>query len=39
MPEDLGDKEIAEGVDRLSFIIPVPKIGNLKQCQNYSTIA
>ena len=38
MPGDLGDEEMADGWTQ-SFIIPLPKKGNLKQCQNYCTIS
>ena len=38
MPEDLEDEGMAEGVGP-SFVIPLPKKGNLKQCQNYRAIS
>ena len=38
MPEDLRDEGMAKGVDTV-LVIPLPKKGNLKQCQNYRTIS
>ena len=37
MPEDLGEEGMAEGVDTIARHIPLPKNGNLKQCQYYRT--
>ena len=38
MPEDLGDEGVAKGWRQL-LVIPLPKKGNVKQCQNYCTIS
>ena len=38
MPEDLGDKGMAEGMDTIARHTSL-KIGNLKQCQNYRAIS
>ena len=38
MPEDLGDEGMAKGVDTI-LVIPLPKKGNLRQCENYRTLS
>ena len=38
MPANLENPAVTTGLER-SVFIPIPKIGNAKQCSNYPTIA
>ena len=36
MPENLENSAVATGLEK---VIPVPKVGNARECSNYYTIA
>ena len=39
MPANMENSAVATGLDKVSFLFPIPKKGYAKKCSNYHTIA
>ena len=39
MPANLENSAVATGMEKVTVFIPIPKMGNFKECSNYCTTA